>query len=301
MRYLRFPTVGLLLVLAGALSCTERLKESAYTEEGRGAGRTAPPPLSASYDEAEGEPEETAEAPAPAAAETEEGEAATEAFAAAEAPTSGRSFEDEFAAYREGEGTDATPETSDADATKKEEPREVALGRKLHAQLGGAGPACLTDDVRTSNPGEVSIFVAATVSAAGRVTSATASGPLPGSALECIRGRALATSFPEAEDDEIANVSTTLTFNVTPPKRVERTVYKINGVVVGEVKDGKLPDAPPPFVGATAVPPASALPARAQTASMGVPAATTLPARVGEGPAPGAAAPSATLPARATP
>jgi hypothetical protein len=262
--------VGFLCV-AFAAGCTERLKEAAPTDEGRGVRRALPPPID--RDEEAVDEEEL----------DEEGSGGSDNWRPE---------------YGLAEGQTAETEAAALEAAKDKRPAE--LSRLLHGQLSSVA-GCLSDEVRTAVAPHVSISVSATVTASGRVSSAFASSSvLPASALDCVRSQALAASFPPSETNDIVQAQTVVELNVTAPIKTERLVLKRNGVEVAEITDPAAFNAPPPVKGGSTTAPAYVLPATAGgngPAPGAAPPGSTLPATGGNGPAPGAVPPGSTLPA----
>lgn len=213
--------------------CTERLKEAAPTDEGRGIRKALPPPID--RDE----------------------EAVAEDDTTDDDLGGGDNWRPEYG-LREGQTAEAAAVSQAA-----QDKRPAELSRLLHGQLGSIA-SCLSDDVRAAVAPRVSISVSATVTASGRVSSAFASsGALPSSALDCVRSQALAASFPPSESNEIVQAQTVVELNVTAPVKSERLVLKRNGVEVAEITDPAAFNAPPPVKGGSTAAPAYVLPATA--------------------------------------
>ena len=93
--------------------------------------------------------------------------------------------------------------------------RERDLGAELAAAIGSPA-TCLDLATARALHGRVTIQVSATVTPAGSVTRATASGGgLPAVAIECVRGRALGAHLAPPIEGAPRTVSTALAFEVT--------------------------------------------------------------------------------------
>lgn len=159
--------------------------------------------------------------------------------------------------------------------TSAAEPAERNLGDELRAAIGSP-ESCIDLATARTLHGHLSISVSATVTPAGGVTRASASGgSLPESVLSCVQARALAARIAAPVEGAPRTISTSLSFDVTTtddevtrvtPEWRQPGAVATPGIVLpavgaeGRPSGAVAPDIVTPAIGATGRPEGSVSP-----------------------------------------